>query len=372
MTKEVIKNTVLEEQVNREILESATIDVITPMSAPRRTLTDTFPVEPDRSPPSQWEMEKRLECQLKMHEMELQAQREKEDKELQAQKENEDKEFQAQREDREFQFQLQKKEFEIRELNAQNDSRFRQEEIDLKRQLSAFNAATAAPLVLTFDESDVDSSFKAFEGIARCNKWPEDQWASLLVPKLIVNHDDSDLTLLDPFIHQGRMSLLGSENKAFPVNILSDTAAVCSVLYINAVPNLTTVYTGETIQLKGLEDCPIYCVAKVYLQSPLLSGVIKVAIKYDEPVPGDQLLLGNDVAGKLVVLNVTVVDSPLEKSPMETLDTTLPHLFPACAVTRSQSRHIKSPVPLPTDLPSEDLYAKQLLLSTAAATHDRT
>lgn len=48
-----------------------------------------------------------------------------------------------------------------------------------------FNPAIAAPLVPMFDETDVDGSFKAFESVARRNEWPEDQWVSLLVPKLI-------------------------------------------------------------------------------------------------------------------------------------------------------------------------------------------
>ena len=51
--------------------------------------------------------------------------------------------------------------------------------------MSAFSpAAAASRLVPTFDESDVDGSFKAFERVANHNEWPEDQWASLLVPKL--------------------------------------------------------------------------------------------------------------------------------------------------------------------------------------------
>ena len=52
--------------------------------------------------------------------------------------------------------------FRIQELNINNDSKFRQEELDLKKKSSAFSPTTAAPLVPTFDESDVDGSFKVF------------------------------------------------------------------------------------------------------------------------------------------------------------------------------------------------------------------
>ena len=54
----------------------------------------------------------------------------------------------------------------------------------MKKILSAFSPAAAAPLVPTFDESDVDGSYKAFERVANRNEWPEDQWVSLLVPNL--------------------------------------------------------------------------------------------------------------------------------------------------------------------------------------------
>lgn len=54
----------------------------------------------------------------------------------------------------------------------------------------------------------------------------------------------------------------------------------------------------------------------------------------DEPMPikDIQLLLGNDIAGKLVVPNVLIPEQPQPVCNPEPLD-----LFPSCAVTRSQS-----------------------------------
>ena len=50
--------------------------------------------------------------------------------------------------------------------------------------MSAFSPAAAAPLVPSFEEPDVDGSFKAFERVAKSNEWPEHQWVSLLAPTI--------------------------------------------------------------------------------------------------------------------------------------------------------------------------------------------
>ena len=71
-------------------------------------------------------------------------------------------------------------------------------------------------------------------------------------------------------------------------------------------------------------------------------------------MPGVQMLLGNDLAGSLVVPNLTVVESPLDESPTKALDVTTPHLFPSCAVTRFQKNPPVSNSP-PTVIPSEEL-----------------
>ncbi|ORD93070.1 hypothetical protein ECANGB1_1400 [Enterospora canceri] len=206
MTKEILKNVVIEYLVGNNILEQEAIEELTPMSASRITKAPISPIEYDRSIDSQLEMEKlKLEYQFKMQEMQLQERQA--ERELNAQKEREEREFQLQMQ----RSQREDKELEIRGLTAQNESKFRQEEIDLKKKLSAFNPATAAPLVPTFDESDVDGSFKAFESVARRNEWPDDQWVSLLIPKLVgkayrvynsldqANYEDIKRSILDAY-----------------------------------------------------------------------------------------------------------------------------------------------------------------------------
>ena len=172
MTKEVLKNVVIEHLVEQGQLLGHAIEELTPMSTSVRTILHS---PKDESNASQWEIEKlKLEYQLKMKEMEIQA-------------EKEERQLRAQKDEREFQLQLkrQEKELEMQELTLKNDAKFRGEEIDLKKKLASFNPATAAPLVPSFDESDVDGSFRAFESVAHRNEWPQEQWVSLLVPKLV-------------------------------------------------------------------------------------------------------------------------------------------------------------------------------------------
>jgi len=47
------------------------------------------------------------------------------------------------------------------------------------------------------------------------------------------------------------------------------------------------------------------------------------------PVPGIRLLLGNDIAGRIVVPNVIVSDKPLSFDPVQMMEN--PGLFPSCA-----------------------------------------
>ena len=69
------------------------------------------------------------------------------------------------------------------------------------------------------------------------------------------------------------------------------------------------------------------------------------------------MLLGNDLAGNLVIPNLTVLESLLNESPTKTLDLTNPHLFPSCAVTRTPKNKNKYSTVAPTTVfPSEGQY----------------
>ena len=118
---------------------------------------------------------------------------------------------------------------------------------------------------------------------------------------------------------------------------MRDTAAAQSVLFKDALPNVESALTGEKVLLTDLSTATAYPLPSVYLKCPLLARQVQVAIKKTPlPVSGVQMLLGNDLAGELVVPILKVSDIPLPASSVDN------PLYPSCAVTRSQSK-LKTP-----------------------------
>lgn len=166
-------------------------------------------------------------------------------------------------------------------------------------------------------------------------------------------HQDS----FAPFKSLGCISL-AEDDHSYPITILRDTGAAQSILHADVLPNVSTAFTGNKVVLNDLSSHTTYPLARLFLRSPVTTGYVELAVKSDPlPVAGVHLLLGNDLAGELVVPNLKVVDNPLLVNPTEDIDKVQPHLFPSCAVTRSQSRNRSSP-PVSATLPSEDLYSK--------------
>ena len=155
-------------------------------------------------------------------------------------------------------------------------------------------------------------------------------------PVACVNTESSN-DLFSAFKTPGTVSISKNSPK-YPITILRDTASAQSVLCRNALPSVANTYTGEVVELDYLDDhsskTPI---AKVYLDSELLKGEVQVAVATSIPHPGTTFLLANDLAGSGMIPNLSLTEKPLEKSPTELLDKTDPHIFPVCAVTRSQA-----------------------------------
>lgn len=72
----------------------------------------------------------------------------------------------------------------MREKEVTLTSDFKSKEVALKEKLADFNPDSASSLVPSFTETYVDGSFRSYEKIERKNNMPEDQWVSVLVPKL--------------------------------------------------------------------------------------------------------------------------------------------------------------------------------------------
>lgn len=67
--------------------------------------------------------------------------------------------------------------------------------------------------------------------------------------------------------------------------------------------------------LKDLSVCPVIRLANVNLKTELASGTMKVEVIVRELlIRGVQFLLENDLAGKLIVPNSTVLDHPLNEN----------------------------------------------------------
>ena len=143
------------------------------------------------------------------------------------------------------------------------------------------------------------------------------------------------------FKTSGKVSLADDDHFA-NITILRDTGAAQSILVHSSLPNIEKAYTGQSVLLRDLSGYPSLPLAKVHLESELVSGPVLVGI-VDGPLPVNdiQFLLGNDLAGTLVVPNPVVVETPLPESSLEA-ENPPPVVFPSCAVTRSQSKKSQS------------------------------
>lgn len=50
---------------------------------------------------------------------------------------------------------------------------------------------------------------------------------------------------------------------------------------------------------------------QIYLKSDLFSGLVKVGVCDNLPVPGVNFILGNDIAGGIILLLLEVCDKPV-------------------------------------------------------------
>ncbi|XP_076031970.1 uncharacterized protein LOC143019877 [Oratosquilla oratoria] len=138
-----------------------------------------------------------------------------------------------------------------------------------------------------------------------------------------------------PFISTGTISTT-EHDAPIQLSILRDTAAKQSLILAQALTNPQLTYLHSDVLLDGIggtRRCPLH---KIYLTSDLVTGPVEVAVIDSLPVPGIQPLLANDLAGSKVTLPI-VTESPnlVLDSPLDNLN-----LYPACAVTRSQSRKV--------------------------------
>ncbi|XP_023180999.1 uncharacterized protein LOC111605866 [Xiphophorus maculatus] len=139
-----------------------------------------------------------------------------------------------------------------------------------------------------------------------------------------------------PFIFDGLISLTADPSDLKPVRILRDTGGSQSVILANVLPFTHESACGYNSVLRGIEmgyaPRPVH---RVYIKSKLVTGFFPVAVCPELPIDGVAMLMGNDIAGGLVLPSLEVLDNPLDQITPDSSD---PGLYPACVVTRAQAR----------------------------------
>jgi len=83
----------------------------------------------------------------------------------------------------------------------------------------------------------------------------------------------------------------------------------------------------------------------VHLHWPLVTGHVKVAVRPRIPISGVSFILGNDLAGGKMFPSPEVVDIPVSAAPAPPASS-VPNVFPVCAITRAQARKLGDAVDL--------------------------
>ena len=139
-----------------------------------------------------------------------------------------------------------------------------------------------------------------------------------------------------PFLFKGTVSLCDGEKEQIPITILRDTGAAQSLMLQSVLPFSDGSSCGSDALLLGVEmagsRAPLH---KVFLRSPLVTGLVQVGIREGLPVEGIALILGNDLAGERVFPTLEVIEHPVIS---ESVCEGAQNVFPACAVTRAQAR----------------------------------
>ena len=167
---------------------------------------------------------------------------------------------------------------------------------------------------------------------------------------VVTSKDREDKSVLDkyhPFMSKGSLASVDHTDSK-TVDVLRDTGASRTLVKESVLPKSCDTYIGSNVIMQGI-DCKEMIVVplhKIYLSTPLVTGVVIVGARPDLPVPEVDVLLGNDLAGSQVVAEPVMTDLPDIESKE---DASVSMIFPSCVVTRSQSR------PQQIDIPEVDL-----------------
>ncbi|XP_068214044.1 uncharacterized protein [Palaemon carinicauda] len=126
-----------------------------------------------------------------------------------------------------------------------------------------------------------------------------------------------DKILFEKSICNGTISLHSSD-KPIKVRMLRDTGSNQSILIKSVVPNLTLL--DENVIVRDLTDAKLLPLTEVFMVCPYVTGKVKMAVREGNfPLPNVQVLLGNDLAGELLLPNLIMYETPgiIEESENE-------------------------------------------------------
>ena len=152
--------------------------------------------------------------------------------------------------------------------------------------------------------------------------------------------------VFDEFLSEGSVSMLDDKGVCKNIVILRDTGAAQSLLLKGVLPlsenssesNLLVSVVGGSYM-----SVPLHT---INLSSKFVAGPVSVGVVPEIPVPGVNLLLGNDLAGgkvQAIPCDVPRVSRiPVTSEETEVLGQKYPGLFPSCAVTRAMANKAKT------------------------------
>lgn len=101
------------------------------------------------------------------------------------------------------------------------------------------------------------------------------------------------------------------------------------------MPNIERDLTGERAHLQVVRTKIPLPLAKINYSCDAVEGTVTVrAVGTHLPIRNATFVLGDDLAGSLVVPVLTIRDSPLPYNPTEDIERDQPTLFPICACSQ--------------------------------------
>lgn len=151
-------------------------------------------------------------------------------------------------------------------------------------------------------------------------------------------HIEEEGDIFAEFRTEGKVALTRDHPKV-SVALLRDTGASQCLMLRKCLPSVNERLTGTKLLLKDFNYSLLSVeLVVVHLECNETVGDVSVGQVDEISLPGRDFLLGNDLAGGLLVPNVLVRDRPLEESPTLVLEKEQPNMFPVCAVTRDQKK----------------------------------